>query len=245
VDASTAKLERITAELLREVRGLRFAAPVSHVYNPLDYAREAHRQYLRRFAAPPKKVVLLGMNPGPWGMAQTGVPFGEILAVREWMGIEAKVGRPARPHPRRPVMGLACTRREVSGERLWGWARESFGAARDFFKDFFVANYCPLMFLTENGANLTPDRLKAPDALALFEACDRALRRSVEFLGPRHVVGVGRFAAGRAARALAGLPVEIGTVTHPSPANPTANKGSYADRIRAELKALGIGTPAP
>ena len=228
-------LDRVTEELIGELKGLRFGPPVSHVYNPLEYARAPYREYLRRFGRRPRPVVLLGMNPGPWGMAQTGVPFGEIGAVRDWMGIEAAVGIPARPHPKRPVAGFACSRREVSGQRLWGWARSHFGAAENFFE----ANYCPMMVRPESGSNLTPDKLKASQAKPLFAVCDRALRRTVEALAPAHVVGIGRFAAERARVALEGLDVAIGAATHPSPANPRANRGWEA-LITAELNAMGI-----
>ncbi len=232
-------LDRITDQLIDALRPLRFGLPVSHVYNPLEYARAPYREYLRRFGRPPREIVLVGMNPGPWGMAQTGVPFGEIVAVRDWMGIEAPVGTPARPHPRRPVAGFACTRREVSGQRLWGWARTNFGTAEMFFERFFVANYCPLMFIGTTGTNLTPDKLAADSARPLLAACDRALRRTVEHLAPTHVVGVGRFAAERARLALEGLDVAIDTMTHPSPANPRANRGWEAV-ITRELNAMGI-----
>ncbi len=232
-------LDRITDQLIDALRPLRFGPPVAHVYNPLEYARRPYREYLRRFGRPPREIVLVGMNPGPWGMAQTGVPFGEIGAVRDWMGIEAPIGTPDRPHPRRPVTGFACTRREVSGQRLWGWARTRFGTAERFFERFFVANYCPLMFLGPTGANLTPDKLAAACARPLFAACDHALRRSVEHFKPVYLVGVGRFAAERARLALEGLNVTIGTMTHPSPANPRANRGWEAI-ITRELNAMGI-----
>jgi hypothetical protein len=32
-------------------------------------------------------------------MAQTGVPFGEVMPRWDWMGIPAAVGTPARLHP--------------------------------------------------------------------------------------------------------------------------------------------------
>ena len=232
-------LDRIAVELTNELQELRFGPPVVQVYNPLEYARAPHRQYLQRFGKPPKEFVLVGMNPGPWGMAQTGIPFGEISTVRDWMRIDAPVGQPRRLHPRRPVLGFDCTRREVSGQRLWGWARKKFGAAEVFFRRFFVANYCPLMFMAESGANLTPDKLKTAEARPLFAACDCALRRTIVYLKPTHVVGIGQFAAQRARIALEGLPLKIGGITHPSPANPKANRGwdSLADR---ELAALGI-----
>jgi len=233
-------LDRITDDLVMELEGLRFAPPVAHVYNPLEYAREPHRQYQHRYGKRPKEVVLLGMNPGPWGMAQTGVPFGEIGAVRDWMGIEAPVGQPRRLHPKRPVLGFACSRREVSGQRLWGWAQKNFGKAEVFFKRFFVANYCPLMFIDKGGINLTPDKLKAADARPLFAACDRALRRTIVYLKPEHVVGIGQFAATRARIVVEGLPPKVGGITHPSPANPKANRG-WESLIIQELGALGIG----
>src|SRR6185436_4123303 len=110
--------------------------------------------------------------PGPFGMSQTGVPFGEVAAVRDWMGLAGEVQKPAREHPRRPVEGLRCPKSEVSGRRLWGLFAEKFGKADDFFREHFVANYCPLVFMRGSGANLTPDKLPAREAAALYAACD-------------------------------------------------------------------------
>src|SRR5204862_4949791 len=76
-----------------------FAPPVTHVYNPLRYAWRAHELYLRRYGNTPKRVLFLGMNPGPFGMAQTGVPFGQVAAVRDWLGIETKIDHPPNEHP--------------------------------------------------------------------------------------------------------------------------------------------------
>jgi single-strand selective monofunctional uracil DNA glycosylase len=237
-------LAQITQELIRDLQGLRFGPPVSHVYNPLIYAGEAYARYLTLYGQAPKEVLLLGMNPGPWGMAQTGVPFGEVRLVRDWLKIAAPVGAPAAPHPKRPVTGFACTRSEVSGARLWGWVRETFQTPERFFARFFVANYCPLIFIEAGGRNRTPDALPAAERLPLLAACDRALRRTVAVLKPRYVVGVGKFAATRALQALAGLPVVIGRLTHPSPANPAANRGWGALATR-ELADLGISLETP
>src|SRR5690606_6715112 len=123
----------------------------------------------------PKEILLLGMNPGPFGMAQTGVPFGEIAAVRDWLGVRGVVGRPAIEHPKRPVQGFGCHRSEGSGKRLWGWAQDRFGEPERFFDRFFVVNYCPLVFLEVGGRNRTPDKLPVREREPLFEACDRAL----------------------------------------------------------------------
>jgi single-strand selective monofunctional uracil DNA glycosylase len=225
--------------LCRDLAPLRFRAPVTHVYNPLEYARASHEIYLRRFGDSPRPVLFLGMNPGPFGMAQTGVPFGDVASVREWLGIEAPVGRPAREHPRRPVRGFACGRGEVSGRRLWGALRQHYGRPERFFARSFVANYCPLLFLEASGRNRTPDKLPAKEREALFEPCDRHLRRVVELLRPRVVIGVGAFAAARAGAALAELGVELGRIPHPSPANPNAH-ADWAGAARRALEGLGL-----
>jgi single-strand selective monofunctional uracil DNA glycosylase len=230
-------LFEITEALSRELEALTFGAPVSHVYNPLEYARGAYEAYLSRYGKAPKEIVLLGMNPGPWGMAQTGVPFGEVEAVRSWLRIHAPIAGPCSEHPKRKVLGFACARSEVSGRRLWGWARTCFGTPEHFFDRYFVANYCPLLFLEESGRNRTPDRLPPAEREELLAACDRALQRTVAFLRPRYVIGIGRFAEGRAKAALVGHEVVIGRITHPSPASPLANR-NWEERIAGELEAI-------
>jgi single-strand selective monofunctional uracil DNA glycosylase len=232
-------LVQISRALCREVDELTFAAPVTHVYNPLRYAARLHEEYLRRYGAGPKPVVLLGMNPGPFGMAQTGVPFGDVAIVRDWLGLRGTVEKPSPEHPKRPVLGLDCARSEVSGTRLWGWARERFGSPEAFFARFFVVNYCPLAFIEETGRNFTPDKLPTREQAPLFAACDQALRRIVQTVKPRHVIGVGAFAQARARQALEGTSVSIGTVLHPSPASPLANRG-WAAAAEKQLIASGI-----
>jgi single-strand selective monofunctional uracil DNA glycosylase len=234
-----ANLAAIADALVAELADVNFGPPVTHVYNPLIYARAPHAAYLTRYGAGPKEVLLVGMNPGPWGMAQTGVPFGEVSLVRDWMGIDGAVGHPPNEHPTRPVTGFACRRSEVSGRRLWGWARDTFGTPEAFFARFLVINYCPLLFLEESGRNRTPDHLPRAEQAPLFVACDRALRRTIEQLRPRLVVGVGRFAEARARAAAGVLAVEVGRITHPSPANPAANRG-WEQLVRGELAALGV-----
>lgn len=233
------KLKTLVDQQSQALRGLVFSSPVTHVYNPLDYAREPFLRYLERFGKSPKEVLLVGMNPGPWGMIQTGVPFGEIEAVTGWMGIDGRVGQPDDLHPKRPVEGMACRRREVSGKRLWGWARDRFGSPENFFKRFLVLNYCPLAFFDRDGKNLTPDKLPTTSRKPLLEACDRSLREWAAHYRPHHVIGVGRFAALRIQTALDGLDCAGGQITHPSPANPRANQG-WAQCIERELEAMGI-----
>ncbi|HOX43850.1 MAG TPA: single-stranded DNA-binding protein [Myxococcota bacterium] len=235
-------LRAVYRALSDEVERLRFGPPVSCVYNPLRYARAPHEAYLARYARPGVQAVLLGMNPGPFGMAQTGVPFGEVAAVTGWLGLgdEGPIARPAREHPKRPVQGFSCARSEVSGRRLWGWAQSRFGTPARFFRRFLVLNYCPLAFLLPSGANLTPDKLGRAERERLFAACDRALAAAVAWLEPRAVVGVGAFAEGRARAALSGRELAFGRIPHPSPASPQANRGWEA-QADAALAALGLG----
>jgi single-strand selective monofunctional uracil DNA glycosylase len=229
-------------ELARRCDAMRFGGAAAYVYNPFTYARAGYAAYVERYANAAKRVVLVGMNPGPFGMTQTGVPFGHIGYVRDWMKIEAKIGKPPREHPKRPVTGFACTRSEVSGARLWGWAESRFGAAPDFFRDYTVLNYCPLAFVEESGRNLTPDKLAAFERAALFEACDAALSASVDALEPAWLIGIGGFAAGRIARLAASRGIRTGAVPHPSPASPAANRGWNA-AMEASLASLGIELP--
>ena len=232
-------MQKIVDGLVESVASLTFAPPVTFVYNPLVYARRSYDDYCLQYAGQPKEVILLGMNPGPWGMVQTGIPFGDARMVGEWLGLKGPIDAPLRQHPNRPVKGFACSRREVSGERLWGWARRRFGTPRRFFRRFWVANYCPLAFLEESGRNRTPDKLPKDEKLPLFNACDQALRAMVELLKPVHVIGVGKFARERAAWALKGLDLKIGGITHPSPANPKANRG-WEGLVEIELASQGI-----
>ena len=176
------------------------------------------------------------MNPGPWGMAQTGVPFGEIAAVRDWLGISAPVGQPAYPHPKRPVEGFACERSEVSGRRLWGLFREHFQDPDKFAEKFVVFNYCPLIFLEESGRNRTPDKLPKQEREPLFAACDANLRNILELLEVKRAFGVGKFAE-RRLEAVKRSSTHLNTVSsilHPSPASPAANRG-WAEQVAPVL----------
>lgn len=234
--------ERLTAaaqRLARELREFKCDPPVTHVYNPLEYAWAAHAAYLRKFGNSTKRVVFLGMNPGPFGMVQTGVPFGEIAAVRDWMRIQQAIQKPSLEHPCRPIEGFDCRRSEVSGLRLWGLFAARFGTAKKFFSQHFVANYCPLAFLEESGRNRTPDKLPSAKTEKLYAACDRHLEEVIATLRPEWVIGIGGFAEGRARATLSDLPVQIGRIHHPSPASPASNR-DWAGLVTAQLKALKV-----
>ena len=232
---------KLYERLADDVEAMHFSHPVSHVYNPLRYAWNGFTQYLALCPEKPR-VIFLGMNPGPWGMAQTGVPFGEIDSVRNFLGIrEISITPPENQHPSYPVSGLQCTRSEVSGRRLWGLFRERFGDSGTFFRENIVLNYCPLLFIAE-GRNLTPDRLPKSDRAELFSVCDSCFRGAVKILRPEFVVGIGNFAAKRAAEALRTLDtlsVKIVKILHPSPASPASNH-NWAGKVTQQLIDSGV-----
>lgn len=237
-----AALVKASRRLSRSVAALRFGGAVHAVYNPLDYARASHEMYLA-LARPRPTALFLGMNPGPFGMAQTGVPFGEVAAVREFLKIDAPVKRPPQEHAKRPIEGFACTRSEVSGRRFWGLMASEFGTRDAFFRRAFVWNWCPLAFMTETGANLTPDKLPRAEQELVKAACDTALCSIVEALAPEMLIGVGAFASECAADAFRAsnpaMEIPISTVLHPSPASPAANRGWEA-AARKQLTSCGF-----
>jgi single-strand selective monofunctional uracil DNA glycosylase len=224
--------------LHRKTSRLVFGAPVSYVYAPLGYAWPIAEAYMEKYGAGKKEVVFVGMNPGPFGMAQTGVPFGEVAFVRDWMALGGPVARPKKEHPKRPVLGLDCARSEVSGARLWGAFAQRFGDASEFFRRAYVLNYCPLLFLAESGANITPDKLRAAEREPLEAACDEHLREALALLSPRIAIGVGQYATKKLA-SLGLSELEIATIPHPSPASPAANRGWDEQAARA-LRSAGV-----
>ncbi|CAM6017449.1 unnamed protein product [Sphagnum balticum] len=231
-------LLRVVDELVEALSPLTFKAPVAFVYNPLVYAREPHEDYVRKYGGRKVEVLLVGMNPGPFGMAQTGVPFGDSVFVRDFLHVTGKVQSPESMHPKRPILGLTCPRREVSGQRLWGWVQARFGSAAPFFERFWVHNYCPLLFVEASGKNRTPDKLTAIEKDSVISACNMALRAVMALLQPRLVVGVGKY-AGQRVKECAGPGVQVGDIMHPSPANPKANK-DWDMLVESQLQALGV-----
>ena len=233
----------LAATLRDQIDQLRFGPPVACTYNPLRYAWDPHRRYLERYGKGRKRVVFMGMNPGPYGMTQTGVPFGEIAAVRDWLHIQGKVEPPACEHPKRPITGFACPRSEVSGRRLWGLFAARFGEPDAFFAEHFVLNYCPLVWMSDTGANLTPDKLPAQAQAAVNRLCEANLAAALRLLRPDYAVGIGAYAAQRLAAVT--TPADRWQVTqilHPSPASPAANR-DWAGAATKALVTAGIWPP--
>lgn len=229
---------------------LPFSEPVTHVYNPLRYARKSHEQFLALCNIGGTQALYLGMNPGPWGMAQTGVPFGEISAVRDFLNIQCPVNKPTKEHPKRPIEGFACKRSEVSGARLWKLFADRFGSPACFFSQNMVLNYCPLVFMEASGKNRTPDKIRATESDVLHRYCDWHLQTVIHMLRPRYVVGVGAYAYECLLRVRDAIgqqaetdkrvsEIQVHKILHPSPASPAANK-DWAGVATAQLQAAGI-----
>lgn len=227
-------------KLERETRFVKAAPPVAFVYRPLDYAREVVRAYVEAYGEGPKEMLLLGMNPGPFGMGQTGVPFGEVSLVRDWMKLGGEIRAPKTVHPKRPVLGFSCTRSEVSGKRLWGAIATRHPDPRTFFRRAFVLNYCPLLFVSESGANVTPDKLPRETRARLEAVCDAHLTDVLAILRPRVLFGVGQYAGKALERVACGRPVHV--VPHPSPASPQANRG-WTELARRAFEGAGVDAP--
>ncbi len=234
----------IAQSLARTVGKMTFEDPVAYTYNPIQYARRPFHEYLKRYGSSKKEILLVGMNPGPFGMAQTGVPFGDVAMVRDWLDICEKIEHPSEQHPKRPIHGFDCTRSEVSGTRLWGWAKERYRTPQKFFKRFFIWNYCPLCFMEAGGKNLTPDKLQKEQSEPLFAVCNEALVKLCNVLEPKHVIGVGKFAEKQIIQALSTATLKnsetrTGSILHPSPASPLANRG-WAQEAEKGFEKLGI-----
>lgn len=230
------------AELSRAAAGLRDDAEdlarrmesegvADCVYNPLMYAWDIHEEFIRVSGGRGAKTILMGMNPGPHGMGQMGVPFAATSVVRDLLGISGiDVRKPAISHPKRPVNGLAHPKEEVSGTRLWGLLQDRYGGADQIFQNVFIVNHCPLMILHgPRGTNVTPNNVSGPAVRDLLERCDQHLMEVVMALGAEQVIGIGKYAEKRANLALGEMGIRVMTCWHPSPASPLANRNGGKD----------------
>lgn len=225
-------MNRFSAEL----DGLTFSAPTACTYDPWRYAQEGMQAYFDLLADSPR-VFFLGMNPGPWGMAQTGVPFGAVEVVRDWFGFNPRIGKPEHEHPKRMVDRMACTRREVSGRRLWGLMQERFGDPSVFFQDHVVWPYCHWMWLKESGANLPPNALRAGERKPLEAICDQYLDEILTQWSPETLVAIGQYAESALLRVRP--EASVVRILHPSPASPAANQ-DWSGTVTRQLQEAGI-----
>lgn len=236
----TQKLLERTKEFSAQIDELNFTFD-GYIYNPLAYAWQAHELYLSQYVHPKAKAFFLGMNPGPFGMMQTGVPFGEINFVKNWMKIQMPVGKPEKEHPNRPVLGFDCPRSEGSGKRFWGLFSQRYPNAADFFAINTVFNYCPLGFLEpgKTAKNFTPDHLPREERAALEHLCDAYLADILELIDPEILIGVGKYAQTKLEKVNTKDGRVISSIIHPSPGNPQANKG-WNEKTTDKLIELGV-----
>ncbi|KAJ2944781.1 hypothetical protein O0L34_g1671 [Tuta absoluta] len=215
---------------------------VKCVYNPTIYARRTFEMYIKKYCNTKKSVMYFGMNPGPWGMSQTGVPFGEIGSVRDWLGIEGPVDKPPHEIPARPVKGFDCTRTEVSGKRFWGLFKDICRTPEKFFETSFIYNYMPVQWMKSNGCNLTPGDFKTSEMEELFNICDPVFIKVLELYEVRTVVAIGKFCETRAQKAtqkyLSGSSIEVLYLPHPSPR--AVNNNNWNQKAMDILKKLDL-----
>ncbi|KAJ8670440.1 hypothetical protein QAD02_001699 [Eretmocerus hayati] len=231
----------IECALSQKLRYINFNFPVEHIYDPVVYAYHTHAIYVTKYCHSNKKILFLGMNPGPWGMSQTGVPFGEVNIVKEWLKISGYIGKPFREQADRLVTGFSCTRSEISGRRFWSLFKELCGGDPEkFFRHSFLHNYCPIALMDAGGRNITPAELKGPEQYALYAACDEALAAVLRLLQVEIVLGVGRFAEKRAQTVVktAGLPIKVLCIPHPSPRS--VGNENWNEKAKLKLREYGL-----
>jgi len=209
------------------------------VYNPIDYASESHDLYLKKYGNGQKRILFMGMNPGPWGMVQTGIPFGAIQPVKNFLKIKTRINKPTFQHEKRPVNGFDCSRQEVSGSRLWSWVENNWTNADSFFCNCFVHNYCPLAFFDAQGRNITPEKINSIERLALEDLCGEFLLNLALAMNCEWVIGIGNYAESKAKKILQNTHIKVGKLLHPSPASPLANKG-WAAMATKQMISYGL-----
>ena len=220
--------------LINENKNIEFA------YNPLNYAWESHKTYLKNYGYLGATKIIMGMNPGH-GMGNTGIPFGCPEKVKNYLKIrDVKINKPKKIHPKRLVTGLECKKPEISGKRIWGLVEEIYGAPEKAFQNIFVLNHFPLWMFNSSGQNITPDKLSISSSKIIFEKCNRYLIDVVSILKIKRIICVGKYASRMAHKAVKNSDFQdliIDEIPHPSPANPLANKekGALWKKIAREV----------
>ncbi|KAK0182484.1 hypothetical protein PV327_000623 [Microctonus hyperodae] len=227
-------------ELTKRIELIKFGPPVEYVYSPIEYALSVHLNFLNKYCCGTKNILFLGMNPGPWGMSQTGIPFGEINSVVNWLKLSGFIGKPQKEQNDRKITGFNCKRSEISGRRFWNFFKSICGNPENFFKYSFIRNYCPVALMDASGRNITPAELKGPEQKRLRDVCDKALVTIIKLLKVEKIIGIGRFAEQRAKNVIkiSGLSTKTLWMPHPSPRS-TDNK-NWNDKASKVLNDLNL-----
>lgn len=64
-------------ELNVSLEQLHLPSEIQCIYNPTVYARHTFEIFVQKYCNSKKDIMYFGMNPGPWGMSQTGVRISE------------------------------------------------------------------------------------------------------------------------------------------------------------------------
>ena len=176
-----------------ELDELKFFPPCFYVYNPLSYCFESFKIYFEYLNTEEEINLFFGINPGPFGMAQTGIPFGDKETVKNYLKIEPKIDIDKIPkqHPKKQILGLEVKRVEKSGRIFWGVIKEFYPEKYDFFKSNFVLNFCPLCFLDEQGRNITPKVLRKEDQIALYKILEIFMLKLFKLIKIKKLIAIG------------------------------------------------------
>lgn len=215
------KCNKLIPMLIENITNLKF------VYNPLDYAWEPHKEYIKKYGGLGAQTIIMGMNPGH-GMGNTGIPFGCPKKVRNYLKIkDCKVRKPEKMHPKRKIQGLNCKKPEISGKRIWKLIEEIYGPPDNAFKNIFIINHFPLWMFNDSGQNITPEKLNRKKVKKIFDICDQYVIDVAKILKIKTIVGVGKYAERMAENVTEKKEmkhIKKKMIPHPSPANPLANK---------------------
>jgi single-strand selective monofunctional uracil DNA glycosylase len=181
------------------------------IWNPGLYAASWHALFRKEYPASAGCILVFGLNPGPYGMAQTGIPFTDLKRLREHLprlakGLERRgcslAGVGLAPRSLRPYLSRTF---ESSAVRVYRFLSRGWGSAEDGWRSVVVANPCSLLFMDAAGENRTPADLVGAvsrrtgslvAARRLRERCNAlrrlAAREAVRVLSPRGVVLLGK-----------------------------------------------------
>ncbi len=233
------------------------------IWNPGLYGETWHARFRRLYRPGQHPLVVFGLNPGPYGMAQTGIPFTDIRRLvsalpdlaAELRGRGERVEPPGLAPPGlRPYLSRSF---ESSAVRVYRFLKKGWGGAERGWTEVVVANPCTLLFIDPaEGKNRTPADLARAARLRgsgrdqvreLVESFGRIRIRcaveSIEALSPRGAILLGKdvqAALGPALRRILGearvIPWE-----HPARAVPE----SWASGLLSALRRRGLTGIAP
>ena len=132
------------------------------VWNPGSYGAPWHRVFREIYPLRERPILMFGLNPGPYGMGQTGIPFTDVRRLRQCLPKMALTLRERGREPRVPGLAPRSLRRfftrefESSAVRVYRFLELGWGSAEKGWRSVGVANSCPLLFLDPEGRNQTP-----------------------------------------------------------------------------------------